>query len=998
MRRIGLLVALLSVLLLVGLGLLVARALESVENERAIRHEVLAERVFDEMEEALTEITEREEARPFLQYRFFFVPEDQVGANPALSRSPLSHVPEDDWLLGWFQLDPDGGITTPFVPEDTELAGEVGWSEDAELDARVARLTAIAAKLPVKPVDRRPVAETPDLPTRPREEKTVVPESTSRASSVSAAPAPPRAKTKTEAKKPAPQPKQEAKDDVGADELADAGSTGSGGLSTRQSVGSASKSSTSRDPYRIGSLNKGATKRADRQQRVTKSNAENLRSYQFPEDNQALLGNEAELPQVGFEGESGEVVAQVSGSADQWDASSASAGDGLSGDADGKGGLGGDGEDGVADGDGDGGFADGGFADAGGADRDKSAARESVDEFDVDDLDAMAGGEDFADLEEGFEAEDEADGEAVADYRETERVEVASVERRNRGPQYAPQKRKRRLARKDTAGAVPPVFGGSAPAADAEPAPEPEAQPAEAVAGKKQAEEQLAQAAEPVTLQERAAEIAKEELSGATGGQAGSAEAGAAAGQGTGQGTGALSTGAASAGAASAGGRAAGEGGSGGLLGQAKTEKANVADPAPAPPADPAPPQEVEKAPRPVTERTRMERTASAPEPTAATTEPTEPVDEEVNVEISPFRGERVDAQTLVLFRTVRIGDIEYVQGLALLLPQLADWLEEAVLAGSDVKDYLELAWNGGALSRRGPAPDFSFAHTFAEPFTDLAVTSYLSALPEARGSGRAWILQLTAALVIVGLLGLVALWRMISVVVHFAERRNNFVAAVSHELKTPLTAIRMYAEMLRDGYVLSEDKRGEYYETMAAESERLSRLIQNVLELSRLEKGSSAGGDLVTGDVRPVLEEAVRVLERHAKDRGFSIALEVPDDLPAVRYERDGLLQVLINLVDNGIKFSKSSDEKVVVVEAIPRGGGVVLQIRDHGPGVPPRQLGNIFQPFYRGERELTRRTKGTGIGLALVKGIVERMGGNVTARNHPDGGFEVRVALAAA
>jgi len=220
-------------------------------------------------------------------------------------------------------------------------------------------------------------------------------------------------------------------------------------------------------------------------------------------------------------------------------------------------------------------------------------------------------------------------------------------------------------------------------------------------------------------------------------------------------------------------------------------------------------------------------------------------------------------------------------------------------------------------------------------------------------------------------------------------------VAAVSHELKTPLTAIRMYAEMLRDGYVLNEEKRDEYYETMATESERLSRLIQNVLELSRLEKGGNSGGVMMTGNVRPVLEEAVRVLERHARDRGFRVVLDVPAELPSVRYERDGLLQVLINLVDNGIKFSQDADPREVVIQATPRSGGLTLQIRDHGPGVPPRHLSRIFQPFYRGERELTRTTKGTGIGLALVKGLIADMGGSVSARNHPQGGFEVRVAL---
>jgi len=955
MRRIGLLVALLSVLLLVGLGLLVARALESVENERAMRHEVLAERVFDEMEEALTEITEREEARPFLQYRFFFVPEDQVGANPALSRSPLSHVPEDDWLLGWFQLDPGGGITTPFVPEDGELGSSIGWSKDSDLEARVARLKAIAAKVPVKPVDRRPVAE---APAKPAEETKQVPTSTGRASSITTAPA----RTKAP-KKPTPTPK---KDDELVDELADAGSYGQDrAVGGKMAKSSGSKSSTStRDPYGIGSLNKGATKRADRQQRVTKSNADNLRSYQFPEENQALLANESDLPQVGFEGETGEVVAQVAANRDQWDANAGGAGGELMASLDAAG------------------------AEAGVDARDKNEELDVLAEELGGDGDAVASGE-FADL----------DVEDLAEEEDERQAEV-SVAASRPAPDYAPaQRKRRRVAAKEKA--VPPVFGrgpqkaksqASAPAAEPVPAEAVAAEPvgfdaeraastdepADDVAGadapvepatggllggtatlsdgkQESAEAGLGQRAEPV--QEKAAELAREEL--------------------------------------------------GAVTEQPTAVMDDDGDPEPEPAPEPEP--EV------LDERRVVERVAPPPPPepqrSAVTAVPqdrdrgnaqgvdaTVDADEEVDVEISPFRGQRVDAQTLVLFRTVRIGDIEYVQGLALLLPQLADWLEDAVLDGSDVQDFLELAWNGGLASRRGPAPDFSFAHTFAEPFTDLAVTSYLRALPEARGSGRAWILQLTAALVIVGLLGLAALWRMISVVVHFAERRNNFVAAVSHELKTPLTAIRMYAEMLRDGYVLSEDKRGEYYETMAAESERLSRLIQNVLELSRLEKGSSAGGDLVTGDVRPVLEEAVRVLERHAKDRGFRIALDVPDDLPAVRYERDGLLQVLINLVDNGIKFSKASDEKVVVVEAIPRGGGVVLQIRDHGPGVPSKQLGNIFQPFYRGERELTRRTKGTGIGLALVKGIVERMGGNVSARNHPDGGFEVRVALAAA
>ena len=113
-----------------------------------------------------------------------------------------------------------------------------------------------------------------------------------------------------------------------------------------------------------------------------------------------------------------------------------------------------------------------------------------------------------------------------------------------------------------------------------------------------------------------------------------------------------------------------------------------------------------------------------------------------------------------------------------------------------------------------------------------------------------------------------------------------------------------------------------------------------------------------------------MQVLERHARERGFSIHIEAKDDLQPIRYEWDGLLQVLINLVDNGIKLNRYADATEVVIKACPKEISVVLRVRDYGPGVPARQLGGIFEPFDRGERELTRRTKGKGTGLVLVVG----------------------------
>jgi two-component system, OmpR family, phosphate regulon sensor histidine kinase PhoR len=120
--------------------------------------------------------------------------------------------------------------------------------------------------------------------------------------------------------------------------------------------------------------------------------------------------------------------------------------------------------------------------------------------------------------------------------------------------------------------------------------------------------------------------------------------------------------------------------------------------------------------------------------------------------------------------------------------------------------------------------------------------------------------------------------------------------------------------------------------------------------------------------------------------------------DAPPVRYERDALLQVLWNLVDNAVKYAGDAARKEIELRCEPDGDRVVLSVRDHGTGVSSRHLGKIFEPFYRGESELTRRSKGTGLGLALVRGLAERMHATVTGRNVPDGGFEVQVAFRAA
>jgi signal transduction histidine kinase len=276
-----------------------------------------------------------------------------------------------------------------------------------------------------------------------------------------------------------------------------------------------------------------------------------------------------------------------------------------------------------------------------------------------------------------------------------------------------------------------------------------------------------------------------------------------------------------------------------------------------------------------------------------------------------------------------------------------------------------------------------------------VAALLRLEPLPEL--SATAWIYALSLLLTLASTVGLFALYKMVAVVVEFAERRANFVSAVTHELKTPLTSIRMYGEMLRDGVVADDTKRQGYYATITAEAERLTRLLQNVLELGRLEKGNRVMSFSVA-PVADVLDDVVAVLGPHAGKLGFELRLDVEEDLPQVRYDRDALVQVMLNLVDNALKYSKEAADKEVVLSCrrAADGGGVDLTVTDHGPGVAREYLGKIFEPFYRGEDEMTRRTKGTGIGLSLVQGLVERMNGSVTGRNLGRGGFEVRISLA--
>jgi signal transduction histidine kinase len=232
---------------------------------------------------------------------------------------------------------------------------------------------------------------------------------------------------------------------------------------------------------------------------------------------------------------------------------------------------------------------------------------------------------------------------------------------------------------------------------------------------------------------------------------------------------------------------------------------------------------------------------------------------------------------------------------------------------------------------------------------------------------------------------------------IELARQQQDFVSAVSHELKTPLTSIRMYGEMLREGWA-PEEKRRAYYEYIHDEAERLSRLIANVLQLARMSRNELrveprpvAAGELMDGVRSKVSSQIERA--------GFELSVECGAEAARtlVEVDPDAFTQILINLVDNALKFSARADTRRVDIACRRLADGVQFSVRDYGPGVPRDQMKKIFRLFYRPGDELTRETVGTGIGLALVHQLAQAMGGEVDVLNARPGA-ELRVRFPAA
>jgi len=244
----------------------------------------------------------------------------------------------------------------------------------------------------------------------------------------------------------------------------------------------------------------------------------------------------------------------------------------------------------------------------------------------------------------------------------------------------------------------------------------------------------------------------------------------------------------------------------------------------------------------------------------------------------------------------------------------------------------------------------------------------------------------------------LASLWHNVRAQAQLAQKKDDFISAVSHELRTPLTSIRMYSEMLEKGWVKSTEKLGEYYRSMRQESERLSRLVENVLDFSRIQKGRKKYA-FHLGDVNACVAEVVAMMRPYAEQHGFAIEtnLTAQGEIP---FDKDAVTQIVVNLIDNAVKYAHAAQDKTILLRTMREGPFTLIEVEDHGPGIPHRQRRKVFEQFYRygAEPQQNRsQTTGTGLGLALVKRFAEAHDGFVEIRSAQPSGVTLRVALAA-
>lgn len=291
---------------------------------------------------------------------------------------------------------------------------------------------------------------------------------------------------------------------------------------------------------------------------------------------------------------------------------------------------------------------------------------------------------------------------------------------------------------------------------------------------------------------------------------------------------------------------------------------------------------------------------------------------------------------------------------------------------------------------------------SWVEPLSDGLPLAIVPAPAFIRSQTRAIVIQATISITVAAVfltVLLVMVWKLVRLVrreVALSQLKSNFVADVSHELKTPLALIRMFSEMLSEQRVPSEEKRLEYYRIITRESTRLTQLIDNILDFSKIDAGRKQyhKQSVDVGEVVAGTYEAYRVdLDR----QGFQHALRIARDLPLIDADPDAIAQALLNLIGNAVKYSSQDKRIEIDVRRETRRDrhGVLISVTDDGIGISPEDRAHLFDGFFRASDERVRRVRGTGLGLSVVQHIVDAHGGSIDVESRLVKGSVFRIFL---
>ena len=331
-----------------------------------------------------------------------------------------------------------------------------------------------------------------------------------------------------------------------------------------------------------------------------------------------------------------------------------------------------------------------------------------------------------------------------------------------------------------------------------------------------------------------------------------------------------------------------------------------------------------------------------------------------------------------------RIG-IE-IEMMALLSRLLGNFPSESPYAES----YALIDGNGAIFHQVGSleiaADSRSLASVTITSLPHWQVTAYPNAAAEIAGSGFLLISSLLVGTFVVAILlgGSLLLWQAHRNQLD-AKQKTSFVSNVSHELKTPLTTIRMYAEMLGENRILDRDKQHQYLQTIIRESQRLTRLVNNVLDFSRLEQGHKQFS-IQEVDLVSLLHQQLDGQLMRIEDAGMQLNREIDVAVALIESDRDALEQIVLNLVDNAIKYA--ADGQILTVELRQLTGQWVIRIKDNGPGIPSGHRQQIFHKFHRVDASLTARQPGSGLGLSIARQLADGLGGTLSFCPNEGGG----------